>query len=193
MSQADQGHNSETRFVELPAAPKNGSPVPELTSIHSSVRRGPYGNSRYRGNCDGHIIRNLLRYFRPRTVLDPMSGSGTCCDVCRELKIPCTAMDLPRGQDASDPKSYEQLKPVDFIWMHPAYWRMIRYSDDPRCLSNAPTLEVFLDRMQQVLKNCRKVLTRSGKIAVLIGGYSDHGRYQPLPHLLVERAIREDL
>ena len=181
------------RFVELPAAPRNASPVPELTSIHSVRRRGPYGDHRYRGNCGGYIIRDLLRYFRPKSLLDPMSGGGTCRDVCRELKIECTTMDIRRGQDASNPASYETIDPVDFVWMHPPYWRMIRYNDDPRCLSNAPSLDVFLDRMQLVLRNCRSVLKPYGKIAVLLGGYSDRGRYQPLPHLLVERALRENL
>lgn len=181
------------RFVELPAAPRNASPVPELTSIHSVRRRGPYGDHRYRGNCGGYIIRDLLRYFQPTNVLDPMSGSGTCRDVCRELKIDCKTMDIRRGQDASDPASYADREPVDFIWMHPPYWRMIRYNDDPRCLSNAPSLDAFLNRMQLVLRNCKQVLTSRGKIAVLIGGYSDRGRYQPLPHLLVERAMREGL
>ncbi|MAT70102.1 MAG: hypothetical protein CMJ58_11345 [Planctomycetaceae bacterium] len=185
--------NDKPRFIELPAAPLNGSPVPELTSIHAANRRGPYGRRHYRGNCGGYLIRDLLRYYRPQRVLDPMTGSGTCRDVCRELDIPCVTMDIRRGQDAADPDSYAQLAPVDFVWMHPPYWRMIRYNDDPRCLSKAPSLEAFLTRMQLVLRLCRSVLKPDGKIAVLIGGYSDRGRYQPLPQLLVERAIRERL
>jgi len=185
--------NSTLQLIELPIAPKNASPVPELTSIHSVRRRGPYGDGRYRGNCGGYLIRNLLRYFQPKRVLDPMSGSGTCRDVCRELNIECDSFDIRRGQDASNAASYAEQDPVDFVWMHPPYWRMIRYSDDPRCLSNAPTLDSFLSRIQLVLKQCKTVLTPNGKIAVLIGGYSDRGRYQPLPHLIVERAIREDL
>jgi len=91
------------QLIELPNAPKNTSPVPELTSIHSVRRRGPYGNGRYRGNCGGYLIRNLLRYFQPKRVLDPMSGSGTCRDVCRELKIKCDSFDIRRGQDANHP------------------------------------------------------------------------------------------
>ena len=47
--------------------------------------------------------------------------------------------------------------------------------------------------LQLVLLNCKSVLSQTGKIAVLIGGYSDRGRYQPLPQLLVERATREGL
>ena len=74
--------NSSTIRIDLPVAPRTASPVPELTSIHGTRNRGPYGRRHYRGNCDGHLIKKLLRYFRPKRVLDPMTGSGTCRDVC---------------------------------------------------------------------------------------------------------------
>ena len=180
----------EPRMIELPAAPLNASPVPGLTSIHATKRRGPWGSARYRGNCDGYLIRNLLRYFEPRRVLDPMTGSGTCRDVCWELGLPCTSFDLRSGFDAADPASYAALtRAYDFIWLHPPYWRMIRYNDDPRCLSNAPTLEAFLDQMEQLIRNCRDVLAPEGKLAILMGSFSDRGRYLPLSSLTLERAI----
>lgn len=45
--------------VQLPAAPITASPVPHLTSIHSSPVRGPYGDARYPGNCSGALIKDL--------------------------------------------------------------------------------------------------------------------------------------
>ena len=57
--------------IELPQAPLNASPVPYLTSIHSSVIKGRYGSSKYPGNCGGDIIKDLLLYFQPRNVFDP--------------------------------------------------------------------------------------------------------------------------
>ncbi len=185
--------SKSSQLIELPAIPRNASPVPWLTSIHGAKGRGPYGNSRYRGNCGGYLIRDLLQYFGAKSVLDPMTGSGTCRDVCRELRIPCYSFDLKLGQDAADPASYAGLAQSDFAWLHPPYWRMIEYSSDPRCLSRAPSLDAFLDRMQAVLRNCRTVLSPRGKIAVLLGGFSDRGRYQPLSQLLVARAIEEQL
>lgn len=181
------------QLIELPRAPKNGSPIPELTSIHARRQRGPYGSSRYRGNCGGYLIRDLLRYYQPRRVLDAMTGSGTCRDVCRELAIPCVSMDVRFDQDADDPHLYEAVGPIDFAWLHPPYWRQIIYNEDPRCLSQAATIEEFLARLQQVLRNIRTVLTRRGKIAVLIGGYADRGRFVPLPHYLVNTAAEAGL
>jgi hypothetical protein len=76
---------------------------------------------------------------------------------------------------------------------NPYNWRQIVYNEDARCLSQAPTLEAFFSRMRLVLRNCKSVLTPGGKIAVLIGGYSERGVYQPLPQLLVAEAAKEGL
>ena len=157
-----------SRFVELPVAPVTGSHVPELTSIHSVKGRGPYGDSRYRGNCSGYLIRDLLRYYQPKPVLDLMQGSGTCGDVCRELGLPFAEMDIKLGQDAADPASYAEIGDVGFAWAHPPYWRMISYSSNPNCLSQLPTLDSFLDRMQLILRLTKSVLAPNGKIAILI-------------------------
>lgn len=185
--------SNEPVYAKLPQAPLNASPVPGLTSLYHDDEPGPYGDRGYPGNCGGNLIRDLIRFFRPVTVLDPMTGSGTCRDVCRELSIPCVSMDVRFGQDAADPNLYEAVGAVDFAWLHPPYWRQIRYSSDARCLSNAPTLDAFFDRLRLVLRNCRGVLTPNGKIAVLIGGYSERGVFQPLPHLTVAAAAHEGL
>ena len=39
-------------------------------------------------------------------VFDPMSGSGTCPDVCQELGIPCMSWDIHHGLDACDPPDF---------------------------------------------------------------------------------------
>src|ERR1700682_6824570 len=75
-------------YVRLPLAPRNASPVPHLTSLYHFHRAGEYGDRSYPRNCGGNLIKDLLRYFQSRSVFDPMSGSGTCADVCQELGIP---------------------------------------------------------------------------------------------------------
>jgi len=163
----------------LPRAPINGSPVPQLTSLYHKSARGPYGSSSYPGNCSGELIKDLLLYFKPKHVLDPMTGSGTCDDVCDELRISHYSDDLRTDFDACDPRCYPPAR-FDFIWLHPPYWRMKRYSEDPRDLSNAPTIQDFLDRYKRVIENCEGVLDDGGKLAVLMGDYSDVRGYMPL-------------
>src|SRR5580704_4929262 len=89
-------------YARLPLAPRNASPVPHLTSLYHFDRAGEYGDRRYPGNCGGNLIKDLLRYFRVHSVFDPMTGSGTCRDVCDELAIYCRSSDLHENVDACD-------------------------------------------------------------------------------------------
>ncbi len=160
-------------YARLPQAPKNASPVPHLTSLYHFDDAGRNRDSRYPGNCGGNLIRDLLSYFKPQgLVWDPMSGSGTCADVCRELGIPCMSWDIHRGLDACD-KGFPAIDMFEFIWAHPPYWRQKLYADDPRDLSRSPTLEQFLQRYGQFLRNCARGLKAGGKLAVLMGDYID--------------------
>ena len=136
----------QSRYAKLPLAPRNASPVPHLTSLYHFSRAGEYGDRSYPGNCGGNLIRDLLRYFQPKNVLDPMTGSGTCADVCRELAIPCESRDIRTGFDATDPESFRTLPAdlaFDFIWAHPPYWRQKVYSANPGDLSRTASLDEF--------------------------------------------------
>lgn len=157
----------------LPTAPQNASPVPWLTSLYHKAYAGPYGNRAYPGNCSGELIKDLLKFFQPKNVLDPMTGSGTCQDVCKELGIPCRSSDIHAGEDACDALTFAGIGTFDFIWLHPPYWRQKHYTDDLRDLSNAPTLQYFLYRYEKLIRNCDRVLAQGGKLAILMGDYSD--------------------
>lgn len=160
------------RWAKLPAAPINASPVPHLTSLYHFTDPGNYGSRAYPGNCGGMLIRDLLSYFRSTRVYDPMTGSGTCRDVCRELGVECHSTDLHAGIDACDPAVRPGLA-YDFCWLHPPYWRQKLYTADPRDLSRTPTLEQFLDRYRELIETCAAGLARGGKLAVLMGDYCD--------------------
>jgi hypothetical protein len=84
------------------------------------------------------------------------------------LGIACESLDLTQGFDATDPTHFVDLQLVNFVWLHPPYWRMIPYGGDARCLAEAPTLSEFLQRLGQVFRNCLSRLTPGGAIAVLI-------------------------
>ena len=166
-------------YAKLPTAPQNASPVPTLTSLYHSAEAGNYGRRGYPGNCGGNLIRDLLLYFQPRTVFDPMTGSGTCRDVCRELRVECWTGDIHDGFDLcevgnfyGDGRLFEPYS-FDFIWIHPPYWRQKLYADDPRDLSRTATLDEFLERYESAIVHCSRVLKPGGKLAVLMGDYND--------------------
>lgn len=160
-------------YARLPAAPVTASPVPGLTSLYHDAAPGPFGDRGYPGNCGGNLIRDLVRFYRPVTVLDPMTGSGTCRDVCRAEGVHCVSTDLRQGNDACGPLPHLEALRFDLIWAHPPYWRMKVYGDDPRCLSRAPTLDAFLARYGIFMTNMASLLADGGKLAVLMGDYLD--------------------
>jgi hypothetical protein len=159
-------------YAKLPLAPLNASPVPHLTSLYHFSRAGEYGNRSYPGNCGGNLIADLMRFFRVRSVFDPMTGSGTCRDVCREMGVYCYSSDLHAGVDACDASQFPRAC-FEFAWIHPPYWRQKLYTDDPRDLSRTPTVDAFLQRYRLLIENCAGALVAGGKLAILMGDYCD--------------------
>lgn len=169
-----------TRYAKLPRTPINASPVPHLTSLYHFSEPGNYGRRDYPGNCGGNLIRDLLLFFRPTTLLDPMTGSGTCRDVSSELGIHCWSSDLHGGVDACNPAAFPRGA-FDFCWLHPPYWRQKLYTADERDLSRTPSLEAFLNRYRQLIANCAAGLAPGGRLAILMGDYRDReAGYVPL-------------
>jgi hypothetical protein len=171
-----QPRSGQPVYAKLPRAPRNASPVPHLTSLYHFSRAGEYGDRAYPGNCGGNLIKDLLKFFRPTSVFDPMTGSGTCRDVCEELHLYCWSSDLHQGADACDATQFPRGC-FQFCWLHPPYWRQKLYTSDPRDLSRTPTLEAFLGRYRLLIGNCAGALVPGGKLAILMGDYSDrdHG------------------
>lgn len=61
----------------------------------------------------------------------------------------------------------------EFIWAHPPYWRQKLYADDARDLSRTATLDEFLGRYEQFIRNCTQALKSGGRVAILMGDYVD--------------------
>lgn len=203
-NRSDESAQDDRRavYAKLPLAPINRSPVPGLTSLYHSSVAGNYGDRRYPGNCPGNLIRDLLQFFGAASVFDPMSGSGTCLDVCRDLGIECWSSDIHDGFDLCDPNNFHggdrlfEPNSFDLAWLHPPYWRMKLYADTPADLSRAPTLEVFLERYALALAHSAHVLKPGGKLAVLMGDFTDRqAGFVPLTywtkHLAFERGLRQ--
>jgi hypothetical protein len=159
-------------YAKLPLAPVNASPVPHLTSLYHFSRAGEYGDRRYPGNCGGTLIMDLIRFFNPRSVFDPMTGSGTCRDVCREMNVYCYSSDLHQNVDACDASQFPR-ECFEFAWIHPPYWRQKLYTNDARDLSRTLSLSAFLDRYRLLIANCAGALVPGGKLAILMGDYND--------------------
>ena len=154
-----------------------------MNSIVSYPNRGPWGSSRYRGNCSGHLLVDLFQHFRPKMVLDPMVGSGTTRDVCEEMGIPGWFGDLRDGFNIL-------REPIpqggDFGFMHPPYHNIVQYSGNvwgkshPEDLSRCPTYEDFLRKLNQAQFALYDALRRGGHTAMLVGDVRKNGTLYPI-------------
>lgn len=141
--------------------------------------RGKWGNATYRGNCSGHIIKELLEHFQPRKFLEVFSGGGTGKDVARDLGIKNSVhLDLNNGWNAlvDDIPSGN-----DFTFSHPPYWDIISYQkyngqhkDD---LSLNISYEEFISKLDSVNAKIYQALVNGGRHAFLIGDVRKKGKY----------------
>ena len=132
-------------------------------SVVSYPERGPYGDNKFRGNTSGFLIKDLLLWLKPKKVLDPMAGSYTTRNVCEELGIENVCLDLKNGFNALEMDFKEEF---DLVFLHPPYWNIIKYSNDPRDLSNAKTYEEFLEKLQILLNLSMKAIKEGGHLAI---------------------------
>lgn len=163
-----------------------------LGSVVSYPRRGDYGDSRYRGNCSGYLIADLVRHFQPQRVIDPMQGSGTTVEVCREYGIECDAYDLnpkPRyGVGGWDAATDEVERGADFIFVHPPYWNIVKYSGsqwghepDPRDLSQVATWDAFVHAMNHQVLKWMSTVDVGGRCVFLVGDISRKDKIYSMP------------
>jgi DNA modification methylase len=71
-------------------------------------------------------------------------------------------------------------KSAQLVIMHPPYFDIIKFSEDSADLSNAPTIEDFLEMMGQVVDRAGAVLDRGRYLALVIGDKFAKGEWVPL-------------
>lgn len=142
-----------------------------------------WGDGRYRGNCDGRLFLGLVLRYQAKRVADPMMGSGTTRDVIAWLnRTKRTAIRFWGADLRTGFNLLRQPLPgeFDFIWVHPPYWNIIRYSDHPDDLSNIDEYAAFRLRLKLCLCRCAAALSPRGRLAVLIGDVRRQGSYTPI-------------
>lgn len=155
-----------------------------MQSIVSYKNRGDFGNSNYRGNCSGYIIKDLIMHFypttKPKKFIEIFSGGGTGKDVAEELKISNSLhLDLNTGWDALID---EIPSGADFIFSHPPYWDIISYEQQRNSfsindLSNKMPYEEFIQKLNLVNEKIYHSLINGGRHAILIGDVRKQGKY----------------
>ncbi len=167
-------------------------------------------NGKYHGNFIPQIPHQLFtRYTKINDwILDPFMGSGTSLIEAQRMGRNSIGIELQESvaQEATQRIATEKndkckaisfignskdfaienllkclsIKNIQFVIMHPPYWDIIKFSDNPQDLSNAKTLDDFLHSFDQVIKNTTKILEKNRYCAVVIGDKYANSQIIPL-------------
>ena len=177
-----------------------------LTSIVSYPERGEGGNNRYRGNCSPKLIEDLIGFFKPTEICDYMCGSGTTKAAADKLGIGSRLYDLHSGFDVMNNEIRER---PEFIFWHPPYWDIIKYSDvmykaakvqkeygyDPReyDLSRIVGWEDFVKAMNYAMMKQFTALEKGGRMAVLMGDIKKKGKLYSMISEIIKPGTLENI
>ena len=179
----------------------------ETTSIWSFKERGKWATHKgdYRGNCSPQVPRNLLLKYTKENdiVLDPFCGSGTTLIECKLLNRKGIGIDInPKALNLAEkrlnfnycnnynPKlimanstNLKQIIPnekIDFIFAHPPYADIIKYSEDIDGDISRLNLNEFLNQINLFSKECFRILKKGKFCSILIGDIRKNGNVIPL-------------
>lgn len=149
-------------------------------SIMNYPNRGKWGNNKWRGNCSGYVIRDLLDTFSPKRFVEVFSGGGTGEEVARDLGYNNSIhLDLINGWDAlkDEIPTYS-----DFVFSHPPYFDIIDYNKQRGSynedeLSNKMPYDDFIAKLDLINEKIYASLINGGRHAILIGDVRKKGKY----------------
>ena len=169
----------------------------------------------YWGNFVPQIPRQMmLRYTKPGSwVLDPFCGSGTTLIEAARMKRHALGIEINSeiyskvreslgnshenldvhivnadsiNADFKSIMAEYNIDSFDLVMLHPPYWDIIKFSDSPSDLSNAETLQDFLEMFTKVAKKSVDVVKAGGYISLVIGDAYRKGEIIPLGFMCMD-------
>ena len=147
----------------------------------------PHGDNKFNGVTPAFVIWNLLQRYTKEgdLVVDPMCGSGTTIDVCKEQNRKVIGYDIaPRCKDIikNDARKIPlKDNSADFIFIDSPYSDNIRYSNDPQCIGKLSCeKEDFFVALDTVAKEVHRILKPTKAMAWLIGDQCKKKTFVPV-------------
>lgn len=161
----------------------------------------------------------ILRYTKEGdTVFDPFLGSGTTAYEADRLNRNVIGFDINgsliksvkaritsqrdfielREQDSSEPCTPGLVKTilaehdkrfVQLAILHPPYHDIIKFTSNPRDLSNAADLNAFIDSLKNVISNTISVLEPNRYFAIIMGDKYSNKQWIPLGFYCMQAAM----
>lgn len=162
-----------------------------------SYGRTPKGSNKYAGVTPAFVIYNMVkRYTEPDDlVLDPMAGSGTTIDVCREEGRRCMAYDiLPTRPDIvqNDARRIPlEDESVDMVFIDSPYGDNIDYNDQPGNIGRiSAEANEFYEALDRVMAEVYRVLKPGKTLGWLIGDQWVKKKFTPVGFRVYEQLCR---
>lgn len=96
---------------------------------------------------------------------------GVVCDVVNTDSVSANYSSVLSGYETDS---------VQLAILHPPYFDIIQFSDDPSDLSNAASVEDFLQQMSRIVQNVAAVLDKGRYLVLVIGDKYAGGEWIPL-------------
>lgn len=194
LSQYLENPNGKLKVVKKSADEK---PRLESTTLwdypRQSYGRTQKGNNKYAGVTPAFVIYNMVRrYTEPgELVLDPMAGSGTTIDVCKEEGRRCVAFDvsptrpdIKRNDARKIPLADES---VDMVFIDSPYGDNIDYNDQPTNIGKLSAEgDEFYKALDMVMGECYRVLKPGKALGWLIGDQWVKKKFTPVGFYVYE-------
>jgi len=192
------GFTYETNEIEAAYEEK---PVLEATTLwdfpKQSYGKKPKGNNKYPGVTPAFILWNLIqRYTKPGDlVVDPMAGSGTTIDVCKEEGRQAVGYDIAPAHPEVVQNDARRIpldtNTVDLVFIDSPYSDNIKYNDHPDCIGKISCEDArFFEELGKVAQEAYRILKPGKVLGWLIGDQWVKKRYTPVGFKLYEQLCK---
>ena len=157
----------------------------------------PKGNNKYAGVTPALIIYNMVwRYTDPGDlVVDPMCGSGTTIDVCKEEKRRVIGYDISPARSDIIQNDARKIpldsNSVDMVFIDSPYGDNVRYSEHPDDIGHISSeSEEFYNELEKVMCESFRILKEGKALGWLIGDQWVRNRFTPVGFKIYERLCK---
>jgi len=193
--------------------------VDSLWIIGPRAKGGKRENN-YHGNFVPQIPSDFIRRFTQENdvVLEPFMGSGTTLYECERLKRRYVGFDIgseivsfvKAKMDGAEGYAIHQLDAAseeagsatwkdlrrfgrdaaDLMILHPPYFDIIKFTDQPCDLSNAKSMDEFLSMYRAVIDRQLPYVRKNGHLAVVAGDLYRNSEVVPLGFMLMNATLQ---
>lgn len=169
------------------------------STVLSFPERGPWGDSKYRGNCSGYIQAFLMWKYNVKKFAELFAGSGTGYDVAKDMGVSYVGADINPNPvrpgiltcNAITDDVPEEFYGADMIFMHPPYGKEINipyagsmFSDPTGELSKFDlgqmSWDEFMKELNLIVMKYYTAMDKGSRMSILMGDVRRNGLHSML-------------